>query len=49
MAAKRKRSSSQRRTKTGSKSRRKTSNQVRTEMHHMRSGKIPRKGAAKKK
>ncbi len=39
MAAKRKRSSSQRRTKTGSKSRRKASNQVRTEMHHMRSGK----------
>ncbi len=38
MAAK-KRSSSKRRTKTGSKSRRKASNQVRTEMHHMRSGK----------
>ena len=28
-----------RRRKTGSKSRRKASNQVRTEMHHMRSGK----------
>jgi hypothetical protein len=39
MAAKKKRSSSHRRTKTGSKSRRKASNQVRTEMHHMRSGK----------
>ena len=39
MAARKKRSSSQRRTKTGSKSRRKASNEVRTEMHHMRSGK----------
>ena len=39
MAAKKKRSSSHRRTKTGTNSRRKASNQVRTEMHHMRSGK----------
>jgi hypothetical protein len=39
MAAKKKRSSSHRRTQTGAKSRRKASNQVRTEMHHMRSGK----------
>jgi uncharacterized protein DUF6496 len=39
MAAKKKRSSSPRRPKTGSKSRRKASNEVRTEMHHMRSGK----------
>ena len=39
MAAKKKSSSSKRRTKTGSKSRRKASNEVRTEMHHMRSGK----------
>ena len=39
MAAHKKRSSSHRRTTTGTKSRRKASNQVRTEMHHMRSGK----------
>jgi hypothetical protein len=38
MAAK-KRSSSKRRSKAGSKSRRKVSSEVRTEMHHMRSGK----------
>jgi len=37
--ATKKRSSSHRRDKTGKKSRRKASNQVRTEMHHMRSGK----------
>jgi len=37
--ATKKRSSSHRRAKTGKKSRRKASNQVRTEMHHMRSGK----------
>ncbi len=42
MAAKRKsrsKSRSSSRRKTGSKSRRRASNQVRTEMHHMRSGK----------
>jgi hypothetical protein len=40
MAAKKKGGpSSKRRTKSGSKSRRKARNQVRTEMHHMRSGK----------
>ena len=38
-AKKKKRSSTQRRTQTGTKSRRKASNAVRTEMHHMRSGK----------
>jgi hypothetical protein len=39
MAARTKRSSSQRRTKTGTKSRRKASIEVRTEMRHMRTGK----------
>lgn len=37
--AQRKRSSSKRRTTAGSKSRRKASTEIRTEMHHMRSGK----------
>jgi hypothetical protein len=39
MAAKKKRSSSHRRTKIGTKSRRKASTEVRTEMRHMRTGK----------
>jgi hypothetical protein len=39
MAAKKKRSTSHRRTRVGTKSRRKASTEVRTEMHHMRSGK----------